>query len=220
MTRRSFVIFIFSFFVLWTGTWLLHQLLVLHFGLWDASQSGRDTVYWASMKFVVWVLFPWLYWRKRISNIRDFIGLSPSTIKRGYRWGSVATVVWVILILSSIVIRHQHFTGVSNWPAFIYTILLTPIVEEIMFRGFIISGLLVLKVEEKRANVITTLLFVLIHVVGWSFQGVLVANLTSTAWLSIALVSMIAGFIRIHSGSLRASILLHIGNNTIAGFLA
>ena len=89
--------------------------------------------------------------------------------------------------------------------------------EEIMFRGFILSGLLAIGMKGKMTNVVTTVLFVLIHCVGWSFQGVLMHNLASTAWLSIALVSLIAGFIRIHSGSLRASILLHMGNNAFAG---
>lgn len=128
-------------------------------------------------------------------------------------------IIWVVILLLSIIIRHQQFIGVSDWPVFIYTILLTPIFEEITFRGFIVSGLLALKVEGKKTNLITTLLFVLIHMVGWSFQGVLMAHLTSTAWLSIVVVSLIAGFLRIHSGSLRASILLHIGNNAIAGLL-
>lgn len=219
MTRRAFILFIISFFLLWTVAWLLHQLLVLRLGVWSVGSTGIDTVYWVSMKFLVWVIYPWLFWQKRIPNIRDHIGLSPTTIKRGYRWGSVAMIIWVVILLLSIIIRHQQFIGVSDWPVFIYTILLTPIFEEITFRGFIVSGLLALKVEGKKTNLITTLLFVLIHMVGWSFQGVLMAHLTSTAWLSIVVVSLIAGFLRIHSGSLRASILLHIGNNAIAGLL-
>ncbi len=248
MSRRLLITFIISFFFLWTSAWLLHQLFVITFGWWSTNQSVVEVAYWESMKALVWVVYPWIFWRKRLSvisvldrspgqapagiqsvrsdldsgpptgmTIRDFIGLSPTTMKRGYKWGSAATIVVVGASILSTFVIHKHFIGVDNWATYIYVITLTPIFEEIMFRGFILSGLLAIGMKGKMTNVVTTVLFVLIHCVGWSFQGVLMHNLASTAWLSIALVSLIAGFIRIHSGSLRASILLHMGNNAFAG---
>ncbi len=169
------------------------------------------------MKAVVWLVYPLLFWRKRISNIRDFIGFGSSTSKKGYQWGSVATAIWVILSLGIIAVARQHFIGVDSWSRYLYIITLTPFFEEAMFRGFIVSGMLSLKVDGKIVNVLTTLLFLAVHIIGWAFQGVLIANLGSTAWLSIVLFSLVAGFIRIHSGSLRSSILLHMGNNALAG---
>jgi len=219
VNRKELIIFIVSFFALWTGAWLLHQLFVWQLHWWSSTQSGVELVYWVTMKFLVWIVYPVLFWRRKVSSIRDHIGLAPTTIKRGYKWGSVATVVWVGLLLAINLITKKSFIGVDNWATYIYVITLTPIMEEIMFRGFIMSGLLAAGMKGKLTNVLTTALFLLVHCLGWAFQGVLLHNLTSTVWISIALFSLVAGFIRIHSGSLRASILLHIGNNAWAGLL-
>lgn len=215
MSRCSLIIFIIGIFLLWVAAWLLHQSWL---GFLN-RQTGYELTYWATMKALVWVVYPWLYWRKKLPNLRDFIGLSPTTMQRGYRWGSIATVIWLVGLLLVNLLTKKEFVGVDTWATYIYVITLTPIFEEIMFRGFILSGLQKLGMEGKRANVVTTVLFILIHCVGWAFQGVLVHTLGSTVWISIALVSLVAGFIRIHSGSLRASILLHMGNNAFAGLL-
>lgn len=217
MSRRALAMFICFFFALWTSAWLLHQLFVITLEWWSADQGGVEVAYWALMKALVWVVFPWIYWRKKVSNVRDFIGLSPTTMKRGYRWGSITAVVVVGASFLVTLVTHKTFVGVENWPTYVYVITLTPIFEEIMFRGFILSGLLTIGMKGKLTNVVTTVLFLLVHCLGWAFQGVFLHNITSTIWISIALVSLIAGFIRIHSGSLRASILLHIGNNAFAG---
>jgi membrane protease YdiL (CAAX protease family) len=219
VNRKSLIIFVIGFFALWTAAWLLHQLYVWQLHWWSADQSGVDLAYWVTMKFLVWIVYPALFWRRKVSSIRDFIGLSPTKIKSGYKWGVVATVVWVGLLLAINLITKKSFIGVDNWATYIYVITLTPIMEEIMFRGFILSGLLAVGMKGKLTNVMTTALFLLVHMLGWAFQGALIHNLTSTAWISIALFSLVAGFIRIHSGSLRASILLHMGNNAWAGLL-
>lgn len=219
MKQKTLVDFITGFFALWTVAWLIHQPLVFGFRWWSADNAGINLAYWATMKFLVWVVYPWAYWLRRVPSIRDFIGLVPTTIKHGYKWGVVATVVWVALLFLVNLITHKPFTGIATPMTYIYVVTLTPIFEEIMFRGFILSGLLALKIDGKIVNLITTVLFLLVHCLGWAFQGVLLHNLASTTWISIALFSLIAGYVRIHSGSLRASILLHMGNNAYAGLL-
>ncbi len=219
VTRRAFSLFILGFFALWTLAWLKHQLLVVGWHWWSADNHPVELIYWAIMKCVIWVVYPALWWWKRVPNIRDFIGLAPSSIKSGYQWGSLTTLIWVGAALAAMPLLGQSFGWPDHWASYVYAATLTPIMEEILFRGFIISGFLALKIDGKIANLMTTILFLLIHGVGWAFQGVFLQHITSTAVVSIALLSILAGFIRIHSGSLRASMLLHIGNNGLAGLI-
>ena len=219
VTKKNLATFILGFFTLWLFAWILHQAMVFGMHWWGSSQSNIELGYWLSMKFLVWLVYPYYYWHTHVPRIWDFIGLSKTTAKRGYQWGSIAVVIWIALSWVMVLLKHQHFASTFTWPMYVYVALLTPIMEEVVFRGYIIAGLLACKVEGKIANLITTGLFLLVHILGWSFQGVLWANLSSTAWISITLFSLVAGFIRIHSGSLRSSILLHIGNNAFGGFV-
>ncbi len=198
MTARRFSLFLAGFFALWTVAWLKHNLLVETFGWWSAGNHGAELAYWAAAKFVVWVVYPWLFWRRHVTDFLAFTGLDRTTLAAGYRWGGVAAVIWAI---ASIVIgthlQGMHVRLPTITSTFVYVITLTPIFEEIFFRGFVVSGFLALRVEGKIANVLTTILFLLVHVVGWSFQHTLQANIHSGVWVGIVVVSLVAGFIRI-----------------------
>lgn len=218
MSRQRLTLFILGFFALWTLAWLMHNALV-GWGCWSTEDHSLELAYWGAAKFLVWVIYPWLYWRRRIPDLVTFIGLSRSTLRRGYQWGISAAVVWTVLSFAAMPLLHQHLVAVSSWSTYIYVLIFTPIFEEIFFRGFLLSAWQAVGLEGKLANVITSLLFLLIHILGWSFQHAVASNLLSTSWIGIFVLSMVAGFLRIHARSLRSPLLLHMANNALAGFL-
>lgn len=178
--------------------------------------SGADTVYWILAKFLVWVVFPFLFMAQPLWKQAVFIGLQAQCLRRGLMFGAGAAAVWLFLSALRFFLTGQHFgLSMSAFIAF-YTVILTPIFEEIMFRGYIQSALTALKTPFALADVITTALFLVPHCIGWSFQGVLSANLTFGGIGTIAVVSLLLGFVRYASNSLAGSMLLHMVNNLIS----
>lgn len=219
MNRRIWILFVLSFFALWSAAWLLHTFLVQLVHLWSSGQIGRDTIYWLLMKILVWVVWPMIFFRGRIQQQKHFLGLAKAYVKRGIRWGLVAAVIWASLSLLAMPLFGQHVAWPNVWWIAGYAAVVTPFFEEILFRGYVLTGLQSTGVDGRPANVITSLLFVLIHFLGWGFQGVFLHNIHSTIWISIFMLSMVLGFIRIHSKSLWSSVILHTVNNALAAFL-
>ena len=203
------------FALLWIAAWVVHdQVVVPAFHL--VAGSAADTVYWIIAKFLVWVVFPFLYVAQPLWKQVALIGLQPQYLRRGLLFGAVASAVWLLLSALRFFLMGQHFALPTNTFIAFYTFVLTPIFEEIMFRGYVQSSLIALKTPFVLADVITTILFLVPHCIGWSFQGVLAANLTFGGIGVIAIISLLLGFVRYASSSLVGSTLLHMVNNLIS----
>ena len=105
--------------------------------------------------------------------------------------------------------NHDYFWLFRDWHFFVMSILLQPIIEEISFRGWIQGFLLGRDIGNHRwwlissANVITTLLFGVIHLVYhtpiWAFL--------------VTLPSLLYGYFRERFDSVIPAIVLHIFYN-------
>ncbi len=215
ITWPRLAILVVLFALLWIAAWVVHNQVVapvLHL----VAGSAADTVYWIIAKFLVWVVFPFLYVAQPLWKQVALIGLQLQYLRRGLLFGAVASAVWLLLSALRFFLTGQHFgLSMSAFIAF-YTFILTPIFEEIMFRGYIQSSLIGLKTHFVLADVITTVLFLVPHCIGWSFQGVLAANLSFGGIGVIAIISLMLGFVRYASKSLVGSTLLHMVNNLIS----
>jgi membrane protease YdiL (CAAX protease family) len=215
VTQRRFIVFVTGFFGLWMSSWLVHE------GLWQAGLqlpvgTTENLVYWTVAKLLVWVVYPLLYWRAPLWEQLRFIGARrPGP---GLKWGIGATVAWLAVSAVLMVFAGRYLGADPAWPVFIYSVLLTPVFEEVMFRGYIQSALRAQKLRFAYVNLAGAGLFVLIHCVGWSFQGSLMNNLVTVVPALFGL-SLVFGYIRERSGSLLAPIILHIGNNGFASLL-
>ena len=96
--------------------------------------------------------------------------------------------------------------------------MLAPACEEWLFRGYVESAITGLRRRPWAANVLTSLLFLVPHVVGWSFKGVLAANTLSVYPFTTFALSLVLGYVRHQSGSLVTSMLVHAGNNALSSW--
>src|SRR5262249_37045858 len=103
--------------------------------------------------------------------------------------------------------------GSALWLVFISLVILPPITEEIMIRGFLFTGLRS-KLSLIKAGLITSVLFAIPHLQPGSGQPLLWMAGVDTFILSLILV-----YLREKTGSLAASIGVHAIKNFVA-FLA
>ena len=216
--------FVVLFFGLWTAAWLGYRAIGDHFGL--SGQPLRELAYWAVVKCLVWVVFPLYFWGGRRAATRaglaeqlNFIGLRRDTVGSGLVFGAGFTAIWLAVSLAQAVFGRMSVVTTAIGVVGAYTIVATPVFEEILFRGYLQSTLVANGIRFAYVNVIGAVLFLLIHCLGWSFQGTLVTNLLSAYPASLTVVSLLLGYVRHRSGSLLASIMLHMGNNAFSAFV-
>ncbi len=98
------------------------------------------------------------------------------------------------------------------WSQWIGGVLLIGVTEEVVFRGFILRRFLAVT-QFRWANLITSLLFVLVHVPRWIRDGQLASASVAGAALYIFAFSCLQGYVLKKSGSLWSCFLVHsIGN--------
>lgn len=201
--------FVFALYIAWTGAWMAMPLLEEHVG-WPATSDARS-LYWTVLKGLFWVLPAILVFRYSRMSVNDaFRG-------RGIR----SILLWGVgvgaLIGAEVVIRkwisHQPYSLAFSWPL-LNVIVTAPFVEEFVFRGAVLGGLL-MRYRFGVANVIASLLFVGAHFPGWYFTGSLIENLTKPVGgaLSIFILGLIFGFVTLKCRSVAGGMIAHAINN-------
>ncbi len=220
MKYKKIILFIIIFFILWAGAWLLHDLLEATIWPILGSLNNYNLLYWVIMKILVWVIFP-IFYVKKILQVKDnnkLYGLQ--YLKRGIIYGLVAGLIWFIgsYIIEYFKAGEAVFKITASF-TFIWLITGTPFTEEFTFRGVIQPRLQKYGMKFWFANIITSIIFILIHCLGWSFQGTLTTNLFSINAGSILLISLIVGWLRYKSKSVYSSILFHSINNLFSSII-
>ncbi len=100
------------------------------------------------------------------------------------------------------------FQGASMWSLVLLTVVIAPIIEEVLFRGWMLPMMMARGMPTIFAILISSLAFGLIHI----SQGLLV--MTTTFFLGVAL-----GTARVVTGRVAAPVLGHVGNNAWAVFM-
>jgi membrane protease YdiL (CAAX protease family) len=208
--KLAFTIYLFSFFIAWTGyvLWIYPWMTTL------GDHSIRYAFVNISIRFVVWVapVFLFLRYIDHVGDALDYLQL-----KYNWRRGVLVGVVFAFVILfGTILLRglpdlHKvRFT----WNSFLSTTLLIGVVEEIPFRGFILR-----KFQEQfdfwLANLFSSILFLGMHLPGW-------ITLHIFKWqsaISVFLLGVIFSIVVRLTRSLWSSIIAHGGNNFVNAVL-
>jgi len=214
---RHFAVFILVFFVIWT----LRATVFYSIDLSFATGLERK-IYSESIKFLLWTVPVFLY-LIFVDKTDPFLFLKLST-RIDLRKAMLPMLILVgYFALTLIFERSAHgrsfdvSPGVTGLLGTLGDVSITPISEEILFRGFIL-GKLSGMTSFARANVITSILFVAVHLPNWFWVNgyqpwipVLSAN--------IFVLSLMLGWLVKRSNSLYPAIAGHIINNFIAAGL-
>ena len=194
----------------WLMAWLFEQLLEKQFEV--LPTSGSRSAYWFVAKILLWVLPSLFVIRRSSQPLREVMGFD--RVRAILVWGGGIGLALGSTAFITKTVNHQPFIPSEiGWP-FFNAVFVAPIVEELAFRG-VILGFLVNRYRFLAANVLSSVLFLTIHMVGWYFQGRLMANLLMPVGgaLSIFFIGLILGFVAHKSRSVAASTLTHLLNN-------
>jgi membrane protease YdiL (CAAX protease family) len=205
--------FVAALYVAWIGAWLLEEALAPHLD-WIRTDAGQFT-YWTAMKLAIWVIPALSLIRLSGRTIREVVALD--RWRSALLWGGgVGLALGVLSVLSRAVSHQPLFAPQLSW-AWVDAVIISPIVEEVTFRGAVLGGLM-RRSRFAVANTLTALLFLGAHLPGWYFQGRLLALLTAPVGgaLSIFLIGWVLGFVYYQSRSVLGSTLAHLLNNLLS----
>ena len=228
-SRRKRALYVVGFLAWVFLGFMLAQALVLA-TIWGLGQLGvsfaiiNETVFNAAGSAVIYALSiiliigaPWLIKKRKTS--RQEVGLNVLPRWIDFLWTPAGMIIYLILtslvtalatyLLPFIDYNQAQETGYSQiatrpeyFLAFISLVIIAPIAEEVLFRGYLLAKL------KKYAPVwlavlLTSLLFGIVH-----FQW--------NVGIDVFVLSLVLCFLRLVSGSLWPSIMLHMLKNGIA----
>lgn len=194
----------------WLVAWLINLALRERFH-WDAS---ADTIYWIAMKAIVWVLPALLAIRViERESLSRFLELSHA--RRGAIGGGV---IGLALVAVTFLGKTLPAGTPAHLPSFslllLNAVVVAPVVEEITLRGFLLKRLELNGWSFWTANVLTTLVFVAMHIPGWTFMGrVPSMGSLAAAMAPLAMLSLLFGWTKRRTQSLYGPITVHAINN-------
>ena len=157
------------------------------------------------------VLFAWL---RRGVPLREYLRLKFPTRAEAARWGLVLLLFMVISDSITLAVGRPlvpqvmvEFYKSSLFPPLIWLAMVVgaPLGEEILFRGFMFEGLLHSRIGARGAVLLTSLVWASIHL-QYDFAGV----------AEIFACGLLLGWVRLRTGSLYLTMLLHATMNLIA----
>jgi HAD superfamily hydrolase (TIGR01509 family) len=163
----------------------------------------------------VTIALTWLFARmRREMRVADYLALRPVSPKAVLQW---ATVLLLLVVLSDVLttwlgrpivpefmVQAYRTAGFVPFLGFAI-IVVAPLMEEVLFRGFLFEGVLQSRLGAVGAVGLTSLVWALIHV-QYDAYGI----------ATIFVTGLLLGYVRLKTGSLYATIFLHGLMNLVA----
>lgn len=208
IVKSTYVVFF--AIIMWVVAWIIKLKLEERL-VWLGTSPG-GFVYWSAAKLILWILPA--VWLLRLSG-RTMRGILNLSNWRGWLcWGGgLGLLIGITGIVPNYLHGHPLLPTEFSFPL-LNVLIIAPTLEEFLMRGAIL-GNLQRGYSFWPANIITSLMFVILHMPGWYFAGVLLDNLIQPAGgaLSIFLVSLAFGYAVHRSRSLMGGVVSHFLNN-------
>ena len=200
---KSVLIYYVVFYVVWL---FVRNLL----------NESSQTVFWGLCNAIVKIVIcdlPVILYIKKVEKAEWITFLKLNNKIERWRWFFIPLALLAIyLVIFNNVLFHQPFfhikPGFSEW---LNAVILAGTVEEILFRGFFLNKL-ASRFKFWRANLVTTIMFVLVHYPLWFSLGYSALNIALNS-VYLGIFSFIAGYIWKKTNSLWGSVLFHTLNN-------
>src|ERR1044072_4771851 len=170
----------------WVSAWLLYKQVNL-----AAQSSLIEFVYWTIAKLIIWIL-PIVviikYWVRQ--PLIDYLSLREW--KKGVKAGAVIGLVFIGLsFILDLFMRSFALPKITI--GFFSAVFLTPVLEETVFRGYVLGALEKSGYGFWRSNFVAALTFLGIHLPGWYFRKSSILTQPILIF-SIFLIGLIAGY--------------------------
>jgi len=198
--------YIWLYFIIFYALWCIRELwLVQYLDMMNSFPRGITS---AIIKIAIWVI-PVMFLVKIMEkdNPLSYLGLRHN-FKKGLRWVSWVSLVFILYFFLNLTVLKNDIDfqiGFNDW---LNTILLVGITEEIVFRGFLLRKLMD-TYKFWIANIITSLLFVIIHFPIWLYGGLFEFPYIVSAIVQVFLLSIGFGFVYKKTSSLWSVIMIH-----------
>jgi membrane protease YdiL (CAAX protease family) len=215
----NFLFFVISLFVLWTL-----RATVLFFIDERIHSDLLRLIYSLAVKIALWVVpvVGYLYIVDKQDPFR-YLKLTTRINRKGLVYAAIVSVIYFLAtVVFESLVSGKHLAspsglGLSEWLEPLLFLSLSPMSEEILFRGFILN-----KLRERMsfwtANAVTTGFFVLVHWPNWLWRNGFQSWMIYTAG-SILILSLLLGWLVKKTQSLWPSIIVHVINNFLARLL-
>ena len=178
----------------------------------ELGRTGTDLLLRA-INATVWLGFAFAYMR---TTGRDrplaYLKLKVNVTK-GLTVGILVGLAFVAKDLARVLLLEGRAPDLAGLPPLSF---LSPFVEEVVFRGLVLQ-----RAGEYagfwKANALSSALFVAVHLPGWTFAGLPLAGILSSAAF-VFLLSLLLGYLLRKTGSLWACVVCHTMSNWGATF--
>ncbi|MEH7885084.1 type II CAAX endopeptidase family protein [Bacillus sp. JJ1609] len=199
-TVQTLVFYLLFFYFIWALKELWFINFFHFFG--ETTYALQEAI----VKVLVWIVPIWVY-------VKYYLNTSPMSyfnmninVKKGLLWGIILSIlVGFRFAIEVYLVNNETFHFVLPLYIYLNGFLVVGITEEMVFRGFLLKELNN-RISFWKANVITALLFLLIHYPIWIHEGVFFHFWTH---VYIFLLGLIFGFVYKKTVSLWSVVLLH-----------
>ena len=198
--------YIWVYFIIFYVLWCIRELwLVQYLDMMNSIPRGITS---AIIKIAIWVI-PVMFLVKIMEkgNPLSNLGLRHH-FKKGLKWVGWVSFVFILYLIFNLTVLKNDINfqiGFNDW---LNTILLVGITEEIVFRGFLLRKLMD-TYKFWIANIMTSLLFVIIHFPIWLYDGLFEFPYIVSAIVQVFLLSIGFGFVYKKTSSLWSVIMIH-----------
>ena len=202
-----FYVYVAAFHLLWIfWPYLLYPRLTLALG----DRTLSYAVVQLTIRVLFWVAPVWLYLRY-VDGVEplEYLKLTHN-VRRGFVVALVLTMINVVGMLLRFGVPHPSLSRVT-WNSMLGTSLLVGVIEEIPYRGFMLQKLAA-RMPFWRANVITSALFLVIHLPGW----LALHTFRLETAITIFIFGLIMAAVFKLAGSLWAPIVTHSANDCLS----
>ncbi len=206
VTRKTYILFS-VIIILWIIAWILKIQIDEIAG---KTALGSFT-YWTTAKLLIWIL-PSL-WLIRLSGRNLNLVFNLSNYKKWLLWGT-----GIGSGLALVGIARNYLNGSSIFPtrfdyALVNILLISPVFEEFLVRGALMGNLQKTS-SFLKSNIISSLMFVILHMPGWFFMGSLTSNITKLdGVVSIFFIGLLCGYAVKRGNSVLGGVIVHFINN-------
>lgn len=196
--------YLFVFYFVWSIKELWLRQYIYSF---DETTSA---FFEALVKSFIWIVPAWLYIKNYLAtNPINYLKMNVN-VKKGLFWGLVLSLlVGLYFAFETYILNQQSFHFSLSYNDYLNGFIMAGIAEEIVFRGLILQEINK-RLAFWKANVITALLFLVIHYPFWIYNETFF-NLGTHIY--VVLLGLLFGFVYKKTGSLWSVVLLHAFHN-------